>query len=57
MEKTECYFFVCGDTFAPVAKKKNFIGFWIQQLLHLYIKGGRGGKKKYSCSPTFTTVR
>ena len=26
-------------------EQKNFIGFWIQQLLHLYIKGGRGGKK------------
>ena len=36
-KRQNAIFFVCEDTFAPVAKKKNFIGFWIQQLLHLYI--------------------
>ena len=35
--KTKNTFAFVWDTFAPVAKK-NFIGFWIQQLLHLYIK-------------------
>ena len=36
--KTKNTFAFCLGYICTCCKKKNFIGFWIQQLLHLYIK-------------------